>query len=107
MLATALLLWQGVKTGNPTPQQGSRFTKFMDAVDQQKVADVTIYGSSEVRGTLKDNTHLKTVVPANYPDLIGILRKNGVVINVKENSNSSWVSILVNASPFLLLIGFW
>jgi cell division protease FtsH len=107
MLATALLLWQVVKTGNPTREQELSFTKFMDDVDQSKVAEVTIYGQSEVRGTLKDNSHIKTIVPANYNDLINILRNKGVVINVKENSNSSWVSILVNASPFLLLIGFW
>ncbi|MBI2816166.1 MAG: ATP-dependent metallopeptidase FtsH/Yme1/Tma family protein [Acidobacteria bacterium] len=107
MLATALLLWQVVKTGNPAREQELSFTKFIDYVEQSKVAEVTIYGSSEVRGTLKDNSHLKTIVPANYPDLITILRNHGVVINVKESSSSSWVSILVNASPFLLLIGFW
>lgn len=107
MLATALLLWQVVKTGNPAKEQELSFTKFMDEVEQGKVSEVTIYGASEVRGTLRDNTHLKTIIPVNYDDLIGILRDKGVVINVKESSNSSWVNILVNASPFLLLIGFW
>jgi len=107
MLATALLLWQVVKSGNPTREQELSFTKFMDDVDQSKVSEVTIYGSSEVRGQLKDNSHIKTVVPANYPDLIRILRERGVIINVKESSNNSWVSILINASPFLVLIGFW
>jgi len=108
MLATALLLWQVVKTGNPSKERELSFTDFMNNVEQGNVAEVTIYGSTEVKGTFKkDNTHLKTVVPGNYPDLIRILRDKGVVINVKENSNSSWISILVNASPFLLLIGFW
>ena len=107
MLATALLLWQVVKTGNPAKEQELSFTKFMENVDQGKVSEVTIYGASEVKGQLKDNTHLKTIIPANYSDLIKILRDKGVVINVKENSSNSWVSILVNASPFLLLIGFW
>src|SRR4029077_16367824 len=80
----------------------------MNNVEQGNVESVTILGSSEVKGQFKkDNTHLKTTVPANYPDLIRILREKGVVINVKESSNSSWVNILVNASPFLLLIGFW
>jgi cell division protease FtsH len=107
MLATALLLWQVVKSGNPTKEKELNFSQFMDNVDQGKVREVTIYGQSEVRGQLSDNTHLKTIVPSNYADLIKILRDKGVVINVKESSNSSWVNILVNASPFLLLIGFW
>jgi cell division protease FtsH len=47
------------------------------------------------------------VVPADYPELIPTLREKGVAITVKESSTSSWVTLLVNASPFLLLIGFW
>jgi len=109
MLATALLLWQVVKTGNPAGRERElSFTDFMTNVEQGNISEVTIYGSSEVRGQFKkDNTRLKTVVPANYDDLIRILREKGVIINVKESSTSSWVSILVQASPFLLLIGFW
>ena len=108
MLATALLLWQVVKTGNPTKERDLTFTEFMNNVDQGNVSEVTIYGSSEVRGQFKkDNSHFKTIVPGNYFDLIKILRDKSVVITVKENSSGSWVSILVNASPFLLLIGFW
>ncbi|MBI4443036.1 MAG: ATP-dependent metallopeptidase FtsH/Yme1/Tma family protein [Acidobacteria bacterium] len=108
MLATALLLWQVVKTGNTTKERDLSFTEFMTQVEQDNVSEITLYSSNEVRGQFrKDNTRLKTVVPNNYPDLIGILREKGVIITVKESSTSSWVAILVNAAPFLLLIGFW
>jgi len=108
MLATALLLWQVVKTGSPTRERELSFTQFMTDVEQGNVAEVTIYGNNEVRGQFKrDDMRLKTVVPADYPDLIRILREKEVIITVKESSTSSWVSILLNASPFLLLIGFW
>ena len=109
MLATALLLWQVVKTGSPSSQERELpFTRFMTDVEEGNVSEVTIYGNNEVRGQFKkDSTRLKTVVPNDYPDLIRILREKGVIITVKESSTSSWVSILVNASPFLLLIGFW
>ena len=108
MLATALLLWQVVKTGNTTKERDLSFTEFMTQVEQDNVSEITLYSSNEVRGQFrKDNSRLKTVVPNNYPDLIGILREKGVIITVKESSTSSWVAILVNAAPFLLLIGFW
>ena len=108
MLATALLLWQVVKTGNPSRERELSFTDFMTNVEQGNISEVIIYGNNEVRGQFKkDNTRLKTVVPANYPDVIRILREKSVIITVKESSTSSWVNILVNASPFLLLIGFW
>ena len=108
MLLTALLLWQVVKTGNPAKERELSFTEFMTSVEQGNVSEITLYGNNEVRGKFKkDNARLKTVVPNDYPDLIGILREKGVVISVKESSSSSWVTLLVNASPFLLLIGFW
>ena len=108
MLLTALLLWQVVKTGNPTRERELTFTQFMNDVEAGNVAEVTIYGNNEVRGQFKrDDTRLKTVIPPDYPDFIKILRDREVIITVKESSTSSWVSILLNASPFLLLIGFW
>ena len=108
MLATALLLWQVVKTGNPSRERELSFTDFMTNVEQGNISEIIIYGNNEVRGQFKkDSSRLKTVVPANYPDVIRILREKNVIITVKESSTSSWVSLLVNASPFLLLIGFW
>ena len=109
MLATALLLWQVVKTGSPSSRERElSFTDFITNIEQGNISEVTIFGNNEVRGQFKkDSTRLKTVVPNDYPDLIRILREKGVIITVKESSTSTWVSILVNASPFLLLIGFW
>jgi len=108
MLATALLLWQVVKTGTPSRERELSFTDFITNIEQGNISEVTIFGNNEVRGQFKkDNMRLKTVVPNDYPDLIRILREKGVIITVKESSTSTWVSILVNASPFLLLIGFW
>ena len=108
MLATALLLWQVVKTGSPSRERELSFTQFMTDVEQGNVAQVTIYANNEVRGQLKrGNTPLRTVAPPDYPDLIRILREKEVIITVKESSTSSWLSVLLNAAPFLLLIGFW
>ena len=84
MLATALLLWQVVKTGNTTKERDLSFTEFMTQVEQDNISEITLYSSNEVRGQFrKDNSRLKTVVPNNYPDLIGILREKGVIITVK------------------------
>ena len=112
MLATAVLLWQVVKTGTPDKEQELNFTRFLDEVEAGNVAEVTIVGTNnappQIRGKLKkEGQAFKTVAPPNYPDMIKQLREKNVVIQVKEVSSSSWVSLLVQASPFLLLIGFW
>ena len=112
MLATAVLLWQVVKTGTPPKEEELNFTRFLNEVERGNVAEVTIIGTShappEIRGKFKNEGQtFKTVAPPNYPDMIKQLREKNVVIQVKEASSGSWVTLLVQASPFLLLIGFW
>jgi len=108
MLATAVLLWLVVKTGSPTREEEFNFSQFMKAVDNGEVAEVTIAGANEVRGKLKkDNKAFKTVAPPNYPDMIKLLRDKEVSIIIREQSSGWGLSLLINASPFLLLIFFW
>ena len=108
MLATALLLWQVVRTGSPSRERELSFSEFMNQAEQGNVGEITLYATNEVRGQFKkENVKLKTVVPPDYPDLIRILREKGVVITVKDSSTNSWVAYLVQAAPFLLIIGFW
>ena len=112
MLASAVLLWQVVKTGTPSKEEDLNFTRFLTEVEAGNVAEVTIIGTSnappEIRGKFKNEGQaFKTIAPANYPDMIKQLREKNVVIQVKEASSGSWITLLVQASPFLLLIGFW
>src|ERR1043166_8153743 len=107
MLVAALLLWQVVRTGNTSRERELWFSEFMNQVEQGNVSEVTIYGD-EVRGQFKkENARLKTITPTDYPDLIKIMRDKGVVITVKDTSTSSWVTMLVQAAPFLVIICFW
>jgi len=107
LICVAVLVWVVVKTGKTQVEQPLSFSQFMDAVEAGKVKQVSIAGS-EVRGTyLNEPAGLRTLVPVNYPDLYKALRDKGVNVEIKDAGSSNWVSLLVNAIPFILLLAFW
>jgi cell division protease FtsH len=107
LICVAVLLFTVVKTGQGPKETQISFTQFMNKVDEGQVAEVTITGT-EVHG-LYQNKQLgfHTFIPANYPDLITLLRNKGVETQFKSESSNSWLGILLNASPFIVLLGFW
>ncbi len=103
-LALLVLLWTLFPTSPKTRQL--TFSEFMDQVEQKNVREVVIQ-ENQAEGKLKDGTPFKTTLPAQYADLIKILRENEVNIVVKDTSRSPWLAILLNWFPILLLIFFW
>jgi cell division protease FtsH len=108
IVVSAFLLWTVVKQGSSGQKDKEvNFSQFMQDVDQGNVNDVTIIGM-EVRGKLRnDGSLFHTTVPANYPDMIKTLRDKGVAITVKDISNGSWPSWLLNLAPLVLLAALW
>ena len=102
MLFVVVRTTQGPKDTNLT------FTEFVAKVEAGSVDKVTITGN-EVHGTYKSNPNagLHTFIPVNYPDIIKQMQEHGVNVDIKDTSSSGWVSILINASPFIVVIGFW
>ncbi len=108
IVISAFLLWTVVKQGSSSQKDSEvSFSQFMTSVDQGNVSEVTIIGM-EVRGKYKEgNSTFHTTVPANYPDMIKTLRDKGVTITVKDISNGSWPSWLLNLAPLVLLAALW
>ena len=108
MICTAFLLWNVVKSGSPGREKTYTFSQFLEEVRNGNVADVTIANGNQVTGKLKNTgVTLKTVIPANYPEIYKLLEEKKVAIEVKEAQSNNWITLLVNASPFILLIAFW
>ncbi len=103
----AVLLVTVVRTSNTRAEQEFTFTQFIQEVEAGKVKEVLISGD-EVQGKMKDDdSPLRTVIPTNYPDIYKLLQEKGVNVKIKESSSGNWVSLLINAVPFILLLGFW
>ena len=107
IVLSAFLLWQVVKAGSGGQKEKEiNFSQLMSDVDAGNVKEVTIIGM-EVRGKYRnDNSGFHTTVPANYPDMIKMLRDKGVNISVRDVSSGSWTWI-VNLAPLALLAALW
>lgn len=82
------------------------YTEFLAMVDNERVSDVVIQGQ-QLFVTDVNHTRFKIYAPRD-DDLIKILRKKGVSINAKPESDSPWyMSILVSWFPMIVLIGVW
>ena len=106
LVCIAVLLWTVVKTNTGRQVTDLSFTDFVKQVEAGRVVEVTISGT-EVSGRLQGNTEIHTVIPAGYDKIYDLLTEKNVITRIKEPSSGNWVTILVNAVPFVLLLAFW
>ena len=107
LICVAVLLWAVVSRQRGKPDRALNFTEFLAEVEAGNVKAVNINGN-EVKGDFmsgRDSFH--TIVPSNYPKLFDELTEKKVAMTFNDPSSSGWVSLLVQSSPFILLIGFW
>ena len=107
MAVTALLIWAVVKSSTGERVRDLTFTEFTTEVGKDNVHDVTISGT-DVTGTFKkDNSHFRTTIPSNYPDLYKTLQDKNVNTIIKDSSGGSWMTWLANGLPLILILGLW
>ena len=108
LICLAVLLWTIVRQGKHPTEEQIAFTDFIDQVKDKKIRDVNIAGN-EVHGTYVGSADkgLRTLIPTNYPAIYDLLQQNGVKVEIKDTNSNPWFSMLVQASPFILLLAFW
>ena len=106
LILVAVFLWQVVTRGQKRTEKDITFSDFMQQVEQGKIKKVTIAGN-DVHGTYSnEDSGFRTSIP-NYPDVYKLLLEKGVHTDYKQADSGNWISLLVNASPFILLLAFW
>jgi cell division protease FtsH len=108
IVLSGVLLWTVVKSGGGgAKEQEINFSSFMSQVEQNNVSEVTIQGL-DVRGKFRnENATFHTTTPANYDEMIKILRDKGVNITVKDMSTGTWLQTGLSLLPLLLLAALW
>ena len=113
IICLAVLLWAVVKQGNrPQPQQPI-FSELMKRVGDGEVESATVNSSTgEVTGKYRgSDVEFRSNVPSGpggvYEKLVDKMLEKGVKLTAAKEGGNQWVSLLVNAIPFVLLLAFW
>ncbi len=108
-----IVLWTMVsRSGQANKEQDLSYSEFMAYVDKGNVKDVTLYlspNSYEAQGQLREpeGKFRVTIFKESAQDLAKQLKDKGVRISIKEVTRGDWITLLVNAAPLVLLVGFW
>ena len=80
------------------------YSDFLSMVEKENVIQVIIQGDS-ISG-ISSQGPFKTFAPKD-PELIKLLRSQGIKITAKPEEDSSWFQVFLSWVPMLLLIGVW
>jgi cell division protease FtsH len=108
LIGVAVLLWAVMQSGPDAAK--TTYSQFLQQVQSGQVNKAIIVadhtGANPVTYSLKDGSQARTVVPSDYRAALEAMQQKMVNIEIRDAS-SQWIRILVNASPFLVLLGFW
>jgi cell division protease FtsH len=107
IIMMVVLFWTMMSRQKSRQDVQLSYTNLMNDVNAGKIKTVTITGN-DLHGNYKeDNQDLKAVIPTNHQALDDAMLKAGVDIHYNKEGSSGWVSLLVQAIPFVLLLAFW
>jgi len=101
------LVWTVFRTSK-VPGAEPSFSELVRDIKDGKVDNITLNSvTGDVHGKYKNGDEFRSTVPHTYNDFTTLLIDRGVSIKVEKDASGNWVSILFNAIPFVLLLGFW
>jgi cell division protease FtsH len=109
IFGVVILLWNTFQ-GGKAAQKELTYSDFMTAVQQGRVAEVTIRGK-QLTGKYKEGLgggqEFKTTLLDDDPDLAKLLRQSNIRISAEEPHENPFLAVLLTWAPVLLLIGLW
>jgi cell division protease FtsH len=107
LICLAVLLFAIVRNGNGPTEEQITFTQFMEKVKADEIREVTI-ADRDAHGTYMNPAKgFHTQLPMGYSPMIDLLGQHKVNVTYKDTSSTGWLAILLNASPFIVLLAFW
>ena len=108
IFACLVLLWQVFQKGTGSAKESEiPFSQFLQDAQQGQVNEVTV-NDSVVHGHLKaGNSAFRVNIPTTYSRLYDVLDQNHVSVTVRNTEGNSWLPILLNFSPVIIIGALW
>lgn len=108
LICVAIVL--ALVVGDRRYQTKTTYSEFLQQVHAGDVAKATIAvaetGANPVNYVLKNGARMQTIAPRDYKDALAAMQSKLVNVEIRNASAQRWL-MLGNATPFLLLLGFW
>ncbi len=107
-LCAVILIW--TSAGQQRGQSTISYSQFLQQVEAGRVAEVKISagnsGAEPASVRLKDGTIARTVLPSHYSAALDAMQQGMVNVEIQDGSGSP-TSLVINATPFLILLAIW
>ena len=108
LLCAVILIW--TVAGQRGGQSTISYSQFLQQVEAGRVAEVKISagnsGADAAKVRLKDGSTTQTVLPLDYSAALGAMQRQTVNVEIQDASASP-MRLVINAGPFLILLGVW
>ena len=104
-----LILFWNVSSRISERENELSFTQFMQRVEEDRIAGVTISGTgagSEITGTAVDGNSFRTYAP-EMEGLVALLLERGIDVEADDGSRAPWALTLLGWLPILLIVGLF
>jgi ATP-dependent Zn protease len=107
LVSVAAVFWV---TASRRSEPKVTYSQFLASLQSSQVASVTIMSSSSgafpAVCRLKDGSTVRTILPAAYGDALRAMQEKLVNVEIRDSSTEP-LRLLINTTPFLVLLGFW
>ncbi len=106
ILALAVMIWT-VFRKPPVSADQPTFSDLVQKVKNNEVEAVTISPAGDITGHFKNKDEFHSTVPPTYNEFVTLLIDNHVNVKYDNDNSNSWMSILFQTFPIVLVAGFW
>ena len=107
ILALVVMIYSVFRKPAANTDQPS-FSELEQKITRGDVDNITINSTTgDVSGTYKNKDQFHSTIPVGYNDFYKLLDEHGVQAKIDKDNSNSWMSILIQTFPIVLVAGFW